>query len=143
MTWWPIWAVEWTPEGTGLMYSRAKVLHRRQSRRHCSSPWRRSSWTSEISTRCGSNASWPGAWLHRQGGDPPCPGAVINDVFTPSPEEVAHNRRVIEVFDEALAEGSPRLRRRERWWTTPWPEWPRTVIARAEVAEQAAARDSS
>ena len=30
---------------------------------------------------------------------------VINDVFTPSEAEVAHQRRIIELFDEALARG--------------------------------------
>jgi citrate lyase subunit beta / citryl-CoA lyase len=30
---------------------------------------------------------------------------VVNDVFTPSPEEVAAQRRIIEAFDEALAAG--------------------------------------
>jgi citrate lyase subunit beta/citryl-CoA lyase len=32
--------------------------------------------------------------------------AVIHDVFTPSAEEVAHNERIVRLFDEAVAGGS-------------------------------------
>lgn len=34
---------------------------------------------------------------------------VIHEVFTPSSDEVAHHRRILELFDQALAEGSASL----------------------------------
>jgi citrate lyase beta subunit len=32
---------------------------------------------------------------------------IINDVFSPSPEEVGHARSIVDVFEQVLCEGHP------------------------------------
>jgi len=97
--------VEWTPEGTALMYARSKVLLDCRAaglgapmdavfmdfrnldalRSEC-----------ELARRLGYVGK---VAIH------PAQIAVINEVFTPTPPEVAHAERIVEAFDEAISEG--------------------------------------
>ena len=72
----------------------------------------------------------------------PAQVAVINDVFTPSAEDVAHHRRIIEEFDKALEAGSASIAVDGKMVDYAVARVAREVIARAELAERAAQRSS-
>lgn len=97
---------EWTPEGTGLLYARSAVLlaaraagitqpmdavfmdfrHNDALRVEC-----------ELAKRVG----YVGKVAIHPGQLP-----VIHEVFTPTAEEVAHQRKIVEAFEAAVASGS-------------------------------------
>ena len=126
--------VEWTPEGTGLMYARSKVLldaraagleHPMEAvfmdlrdldglRTEC-----------ELARRLGYRGK---VGIH------PAQIPVINEVFTPSEQEVAHNRRIIEEFDRALAAGEASISVDGRMVDYAVARVARTVLATAERA---------
>ena len=66
--------------------------------------------------------------------------AVIHDVFTPTPEEVAYNQMIIDAFDEALANGEAAISIDGRMIDYAVVRVARGVVERAEAAERAAAR---
>jgi citrate lyase subunit beta/citryl-CoA lyase len=66
--------------------------------------------------------------------------AVINDVFTPSAEVVAHQRRVLEAFERAEAEGSASIGVDGKMVDYAVARVARTVLARADAAARAEAR---
>ena len=68
---------------------------------------------------------------------------VINDVFTPSSEEVEHERRVLELFEEALARGDGALAVDGVMVDYASARRARAVLARAEAAERSAERRRS
>lgn len=96
---------EWTPEGTGLLYARSQVLLAARAagiaepldavfmdfrnddalRTEC-----------ELARRIGYVGKCA---IH------PRQVAVINDVFTPSDDEIARQRRVLDAFEEAESQG--------------------------------------
>lgn len=132
--------VEWTPEGTGLMYARSKVLLDARAaglehpmdavfmdfrdldslRVEC-----------ELARRLGYVGK---VAIH------PAQIPVINDVFTPSDEEVAHNRRILAAFEEALAAGSASIAVDGKMVDYAVARVARAVLARAETSERAAER---
>jgi citrate lyase subunit beta/citryl-CoA lyase len=134
--------VEWTPEGTGLMYSRSKVL---MDSRAAGIPHPMEAVfmdfrnldalrvESELARRLGYVGK---VAIH------PAQVAVINDVFTPSAEEVAHHRRIIEEFDRALEAGSASIAVDGKMVDYAVARVAREVIARAELAERAAQRSA-
>jgi len=134
--------VEWTPEGTGLMYSRSKVL---MDSRAAGIPHPMEAVfmdfrnlealrvESELARRLGYVGK---VAIH------PAQVAVINDVFTPSAEDVAHHRRIIEEFDKALEAGSASIAVDGKMVDYAVARVAREVIARAELAERAAQRSS-
>ena len=65
---------------------------------------------------------------------------VINDVFTPTPDVVAYQRKVLEAFEEAESSGSASISLDGKMVDYAVARVARTVIARAEAAERAAAR---
>ncbi len=132
--------VEWTPEGTGLMHARSKVLLDARAagldhpmdavfmdfrnpdglRAEC-----------ELALRLGYRGK---VGIH------PSQIPIINEVFTPTEQEVAHNRRILEEFDRAVAEGEASISVDGRMVDYAVARVARTVLARAELAERAASR---
>ncbi len=135
--------VTWTPEGTGLMYSRAKVLMdaRAAGIEH---PMEavfmdfRNLDAFRVECELARTLGYVGkVAIH------PSQIAVIHDVFTPSDEEVAHHRRIIEEFDAALAEGSASIQVDGKMVDYAVARVARAVLARAALADRAAARSST
>jgi citrate lyase subunit beta/citryl-CoA lyase len=132
--------VTWTPEGTGLMYSRAQTLMDARAagvlypmeavfmdfrnldalRVEC-----------ELALTLGYTGK---VAIH------PAQVAVINDVFTPSAEEVAHHREILEVFNAALADGVASIGHNGKMLDYAVARVAEAILARAEVAERAATR---
>ncbi len=132
--------VEWTSEGTGLMHARSKVLLDARAaglehpmdavfmdfrnlealRTEC-----------ELARRLGYGGK---VAIH------PAQIPVINDVFTPSEQQVAHSRRIIEEFDRALASGQASIAVDGKMVDYAVARVARTVLARAELAARAAER---
>ena len=132
--------VEWTPEGTGLMFSRAKVLMdaRAAGIEH---PLEavfmdfRNLEALRVESVLARTLGYVGkVAIH------PAQVAVINDVFTPTAEQVAHERRIIEEFDKAIAQGSASIAVDGKMVDYAVARVARAVLARAELAERAAAR---
>ena len=135
--------VEWTPAGTGLMYSRAKTLMDARAA-GVMFPMEavfmdfRNLDALRVECELARTLGYTGkVAIH------PAQIEVIHDVFTPSPEEVAHQRRIIEEFDKALAEGSASIAVDGKMVDYAVARVARAVLARAEVADRAAARGSS
>jgi citrate lyase subunit beta/citryl-CoA lyase len=132
--------VEWTPDGAGLMYARAKTLLDARAagvqypmeavfmdfrnldglRIEC-----------ELARRLGYTGK---VAIH------PAQIAVIHEVFTPSVEEVAHHRRIIDEFEAALAAGTASISVDGKMVDYAVARVARLVLARAELADRAAAR---
>ena len=66
--------------------------------------------------------------------------AVIHDVFTPTPDEVAYNQMIIDRFDEALANGEAAIAIDGRMIDFAVVRVAHGVVERAAAAERAAAR---
>lgn len=131
---------EWTPDGTGLMHARSEVLLASRAagiphpfeavfmdfrnldalRAEC-----------ELARRLGYVGK---VAIH------PAQVAVINDVFTPGAEEVAHHRKVLEAFEQAEAEGRAAIAVDGRMVDYAVARVAKVVIARAAAAERAAVR---
>ncbi len=132
---------EWTPGGTGLMHARAKVLHDARAA-GVAFPLEAVFMDfrdldalrveSELARRLGYTGK---VGIH------PAQIPVINEVFTPSAEEVAHHRRIIEAFQRALADGVASIAVDGKMVDYAVARVASAVIARAEVAERAAARE--
>ena len=134
--------VTWTPDGTGLMYSRAKVLH---DCRAAGIPYPmeavfmdfRNLDALRVETETAATLGYVGkVAIH------PAQVAVINDIFTPSAEEVAHHRNIIEKFDDALAKGAASIAVDGKMVDYAVARVANQVLARAELAEAAASRSS-
>lgn len=131
---------EWTPDGTGLMHARSEVLLASRAagiphpfeavfmdfrnldalRVEC-----------ELARRLGYVGK---VAIH------PAQVAVINGVFTPGAEEVAHHRKVLEAFEQAEAEGRAAIAVDGRMVDYAVARVAKVVIARAAAAERAAFR---
>ena len=131
---------EWTPDGTGLMLARSQVLlsaraagieHPMEAvfmdfrnlealRVEC-----------ELARRLGYIGK---VAIH------PAQVPVINDVFTPAPEVVAHQRKVLAAFTEAEAAGSASIAMDGKMVDYAVARVARVIIARAEAAERASGR---
>lgn len=62
--------------------------------------------------------------------------APVNQVFTPAPEEVAQARRVIEVFEDAVAQGQASIALDGKMIDVPVAERARNLLALAEFIAQ-------
>jgi len=131
--------VEWTPAGTGLMHSRAKTLMDARAA-GVQYPMEavfmdfRNLDALRVECELARTLGYVGkVAIH------PAQVPVINDVFTPSPDEIAHHRKIIEAFDAALAEGSASIAVDGKMVDYAVARVARAVLARAEVAEAAAA----
>lgn len=132
--------VEWTPEGTGLMFSRAKVLMDARAA-GIENPMEavfmdfRNLDALRVECELARTLGYVGkVAIH------PAQVAVINDVFTPTAEQVAHHRRIIEEFDKALEAGSASIAVDGKMVDYAVARVARAVLARAELADRAAAR---
>lgn len=70
----------------------------------------------------------------------PAQVAVINDVFTPAPDVVEYQRKILTAFDRAVAEGSASIAVDGRMVDYAVARVARTLIARSEAAGRANAR---
>jgi citrate lyase subunit beta/citryl-CoA lyase len=131
---------EWTPDGIGLLHARSQVLlsaraagieHPMEAvfmdfrnldalRVEC-----------ELARRLGYVGK---VAIH------PAQVAVINDVFTPAPDVVAYQRKILAAFDKAVAEGSASIAVDGRMVDYAVARVAKTLIARSEAAERATSR---
>ena len=140
MIWWPTWECSWEPEGTGLLYSRSRVLLAARAagvphpidgvfmnyRDHEALRTE-----SQLARRLGYVAKLA---IH------PAQVGIINEVFTPTPEEVAHHQSILDVFDQALVEGTASVGADGQMVDYAVARTARSVLARAEAAERAEAQ---
>ncbi len=133
----------WTPEGTGLMYARAKVLH---DSRAAGIPYPMEAVFMDfrnleglcVETEIAATLGYVGkVAIH------PAQVAVINQIFTPSEEEIAHHRRIIEEFDKALATGAASIAVDGKMVDYAVVRVAREVLARAALAEAAGRRSTT
>jgi citrate lyase subunit beta/citryl-CoA lyase len=133
---------EWTPEGTGLMQARSQVLmsSRAAGIEH---PFEavfmdfRNLEALRVESELARRLGYVGKVAIHPGQVP-----VINDVFTPAPDVVEYQRKVLAAFEEAEAEGSASISVDGKMVDYAVARVARTVIARAEAAERAAARQA-
>lgn len=129
--------VEWTPEGTGLMQARSQVL---LSARAAGVPYPMEAVfmdfrdldalrvECELARRLGYIGK---VAIH------PAQIPVINDVFTPSPETVEYQRKVLSAFEAAEADGKASIAVDGKMVDYAVARVARTIIARAEAAASA------
>jgi citrate lyase subunit beta/citryl-CoA lyase len=129
--------VEWTPEGTGLMQARSQVL---LSSRAAGVPYPmeavfmdfRNPDALRVECELARTLGYVGkVAIH------PAQIAVINDVFTPAPEVVEYQRKVLAAFEEAEAQGKASIAVDGKMVDYAVARVARAVIARAEAASQA------
>jgi len=133
---------EWTPEGTGLMQARSQVLlsARAAGVEH---PFEavfmdfRNLEALRVESELARRLGYVGKVAIHPGQVP-----VINEVFTPAPDVVAYQRKVLEAFERAEAEGSASISVDGKMVDYAVARVARTIIARAEAAERAAARQA-
>ncbi|MDH3426201.1 MAG: CoA ester lyase [Acidimicrobiia bacterium] len=128
---------EWTPEGTGLMHARSEVL---LSSRAAGVPFPMEAVfmdfrnldalrvESELARRLGYVGK---VAIH------PAQVPIINEVFTPAPEVVAYQRKVLAAFEEAEAQGSASIAVDGKMVDYAVARVARTIIDRAEAAARA------
>ena len=126
--------VEWTAEGTGLMQARSQVL---LSSRAAGVPLPmeavfmdfRNPEGLRVECELARRLGYVGkVAIH------PAQIPVINDVFTPSPEVVEYQRKVLAAFEEAEAQGSASIAVDGKMVDYAVARVARTIIARAEAA---------
>lgn len=133
--------VEWTPEGTGLMQARSQVL---LSARAAGVPYPMEAVFMDFRNLDGLRVESEIARTLGYVGKVaihPAQVPVINDVFTPPPSVVEYQRKVLKAFEEAEAEGKASIAVDGRMVDYAVARVARTVIARAEAAEAASARN--
>ena len=129
--------VEWDPSGTGLHYSRSRVL---LAARAAGIPHPidgvfmnyRDSEALRTESRMGRRMGYVAKLaIH------PAQVSVINEVFTPTPEEVAHHRAILDLFEKAEAEGTASVGADGRMIDYAVARTARSVLARAQAAHRA------
>lgn len=131
---------EWTPEGTGLLHARSQVLLSARAA-GILYPFEavymdfRNLEGLRTETELARRLGYVGkVAIH------PAQVAVINDVFTPPPDVVEHQRKVLAAFEKAESEGSASIAVDGRMVDYAVARVAKTIIARAEAAERAEAR---
>ena len=128
--------VEWDPTGTGLNYSRSRVL---LAARAAGVPHPidgvfmnyRDSEALRVEARMGRRMGYVAKLaIH------PAQVTVINDVFTPTPEEVAHHRAILDLFEKAEAEGTASIGADGQMIDYAVARTARSVLARVEIARR-------
>lgn len=125
---------EWTPEGTGLMQARAQVL---LSARAAGVPYPmeavfmdfRNNDALRVESEIARTLGYVGKVAIHPGQIP-----VINEVFTPAPELVEYQRKVLAAFEAAEAEGKASIAVDGKMVDYAVARVARTIIARAEAA---------
>lgn len=129
--------VEWTPEGTGLMQARSQVL---LSSRAAGVPYPMEAVFMDFRNPEGLRVECELARTLGYVGKVaihPAQIEVINDVFTPAPEVVEYQRKVLAAFEEAEAEGKASIAFDGKMVDYAVARVARAVIARAEAASRA------
>ncbi len=129
--------VEWTPEGTGLMQARSQVL---LSSRAAGVPYPMEAVFMDFRNPDGLRVECELARTLGYIGKVaihPAQIEVINDVFTPAPEVVEYQRKVLDAFEEAEAEGTASLAGDGKMVEYAVARVARAVLARAEAAARA------
>ncbi len=124
---------EWSPEGTGLMHARSQVL---LSARAAGVPYPmeavfmdfRNNDALRVESEIARTLGYVGKVAIHPGQIP-----IINDVFTPSPEIVEYQRKVLAAFEEAEAAGKASIAVDGRMVDYAVARVARTIIARAEA----------
>jgi citrate lyase subunit beta / citryl-CoA lyase len=127
---------EWTPDGTGLQHARSQVLlaARVAGVQPLEAVFMDFRNLDALRTECllARRIGYTGKTaIH------PAQVAVINEVFTPTPEEVAAQRRILEAFERALAEGSASISLDGRMVDYAVARQARSILARADAANRA------
>jgi citrate lyase subunit beta/citryl-CoA lyase len=125
---------EWTAEGTGLMQARAQVLLASRAA-GVAYPMEavfmdfRNNEALRVESEIARTLGYVGkVAIH------PGQVAVINEVFTPSPEVVEYQRKVLAAFEEAEAAGKASIAVDGKMVDYAVARVARTIIARAEAA---------
>jgi citrate lyase subunit beta/citryl-CoA lyase len=129
--------VEWTKEGTGLMQARSQVL---LSSRAAGVPYPMEAVFMDFRNPEGLRVECELARTLGYIGKVaihPAQVEVINDVFTPSPEVVEYQRRVLAAFEEAESQGMASIAVDGKMVDYAVARVARTIIARAEAASRA------
>lgn len=126
---------EWTPDGTGLNYARSRVLLAARAagvvpmdavfmnfRDHDAL---------RVEAELAQRVGYVGKVAIHPGQIP-----VIHEVFTPTAEEVAHHRRIVEAFESAVAGGSASISVDGRMVDYAVARVSRGVLERAEAADR-------
>jgi citrate lyase subunit beta / citryl-CoA lyase len=130
--------VEWTPEGTGLMQARSQVL---LSSRAAGVPYPMEAVFMDFRNPDGLRVECELARTLGYVGKVaihPSQVEVINDVFTPSPEIVEYQRKVLAAFEEAEAEGKASIAVDGKMVDYAVARVARAILARADAAARAA-----
>lgn len=134
--------VEWTPEGTGLMQARSQVL---LSSRAAGVPYPMEAVFMDFRNPDGLRVECELARTLGYVGKVaihPAQIEVINDVFTPAPDVVEYQRKVLAAFEEAEAEGKASIAVDGKMVDYAVARVARAVIARAEAASRAGKENS-
>lgn len=126
--------VEWTPEGTGLMQARSQVL---LSSRAAGVPFPMEAVFMDFRNLDGLRVECELARTLGYVGKVaihPAQVPVINEVFTPSPEVVEYQRKVLAAFEESEAEGKASIAVDGKMVDYAVARVARVIIARAEAA---------
>ena len=129
--------VEWTPEGTGLMQARSQVL---LSSRAAGVPYPMEAVFMDFRNFDGLRVECELARTLGYVGKVaihPAQIEVINDVFTPAPEVVEYQRKVLAAFEEAEAEGKASIAVDGKMVDYAVARVARAILARAEAASRA------
>jgi citrate lyase subunit beta / citryl-CoA lyase len=129
--------VEWTSEGTGLMQARAQVL---LSSRAAGVPYPMEAVFMDFRNPDGLRVECELARTLGYVGKVaihPSQVEVINDVFTPSPEVVEYQRKVLAAFEEAEAEGKASIAVDGKMVDYAVARVARAILARADAASRA------
>lgn len=129
--------VEWTPEGTGLMQARSQVL---LSSRAAGVPYPMEAVFMDFRNPDGLRVECELARTLGYVGKVaihPAQIEVINDVFTPAPDVVDYQRKVLAAFEEAEAQGKASIAVDGKMVDYAVARVARAVIARAEAASRA------
>ena len=126
--------VQWEPTGTGLHYSRSRVL---LAARAAGVPHPMDgvfmNFRDQDALRVESQLARRMGYVSKLAIHPAQVG-VINEVFTPTPEEVAHHRTILEMFEKAEAEGTASIGADGRMVDYAVARTARSVLDRARVA---------
>jgi len=125
---------EWTPEGTGLMHARAEVL---LAARAAGVPYPMEAVFMDFRNNDALRTEAELARILGYVGKVaihPAQVPVINEVFTPTDEVVAYQRKVLAAFEEAEAAGKASIAVDGRMVDYAVARVARTIIARADAA---------
>lgn len=129
--------VEWTPEGTGLMQARSQVL---LNARAAGVPYPmeavfmdfRNLEALRVECKLARTLGYVGkVAIH------PAQVPVINEIFTPAPDVVEYQRKVLRAFEEAEAEGKASIAVDGKMVDYAVARVARSIIARAEAVPPA------